>query len=177
MKQSPAAWSRAYAVQARADLDARTALLSAADLPACQHLHFLQMACEKVSKAHRCWGGTSPEALQHGHVAAAKVLPLIAKQLLGRTVLQIDTSENEAVAAVRMLAREVELLAPSVDDGGRRPDNSEYPWEDDEGALFVPAEYRFSTLGRLHLHRAGATFLKILATTIEELAGGYYTSG
>ncbi len=46
MKQSSYAWSRAYARQAPADLEAREALLGAR-VPACQHLHFLQMACEK----------------------------------------------------------------------------------------------------------------------------------
>src|SRR5271157_4632424 len=56
MKQSSYAWSRAYARQAQADLEAREALLGA-PAPACQHLHFLQMACEKIAKAHRCLGG------------------------------------------------------------------------------------------------------------------------
>jgi hypothetical protein len=80
MKQSPYAWSRAYARQARADLDAREALLGA-EVPACQHLHFLQMACEKISKAHRCLGGADPETLMHSHGFAAKVLPQIAREL------------------------------------------------------------------------------------------------
>ncbi len=52
MKQSPYDWSRAYARQAQADLDAREALLNA-EVPACQHLHFLRMACEKIARAHR----------------------------------------------------------------------------------------------------------------------------
>ena len=60
MKQSSCAWSRAYARQAQADLEAREALLDAT-VPACQHLHFLQMACEKISKAHQCLGGADPE--------------------------------------------------------------------------------------------------------------------
>ena len=78
MKQSSYAWSRAYARQAQADLEAREALLGA-PAPACQHLHSLQMACEKIAKAHRCLGGADPETLMHGHGFAAKVLPQVAR--------------------------------------------------------------------------------------------------
>ena len=91
MRQSPYAWSRAYARQAQADLDAREALLGAA-VPACQHLHFLQMACEKISKAHRCLGGADPETLTHSHGFAAKVLPQIARELLRRRDFAADLS-------------------------------------------------------------------------------------
>ena len=83
MKQSPYAWSRAYGRQAQTDLDAREALLRV-EVPTCQHLHFLQMACEKISKAHRCLGGADPETLMHSHGFAAKVLPQIARELLRR---------------------------------------------------------------------------------------------
>ena len=64
------------------------------------------------------------------------------------------------------------LLAPAVDDGGRRPDNCEYPWEDDGGILHVPAEHGFPSLDTLHKHRAGSTFLKIVTVAAAELAGG-----
>ncbi|MGA2699774.1 MAG: hypothetical protein ABSH35_01575 [Isosphaeraceae bacterium] len=59
---------------------------------------------------------------------------------------------------------------------GRRPDNCEYPWEDDGGALHLPAEHGFGPLGTLHRHRAGATFLKIVAAAAAELAGGFYAA-
>ena len=89
MKQSSHAWSRAYARQAQADLDAREELLGAT-VPACQHLHFLQMACEKISKAHRCLGGANPETLRHSHGFAAKVLPQIARELVRRSAFAAD---------------------------------------------------------------------------------------
>ncbi|MGP0063486.1 MAG: hypothetical protein ACLQGP_07810 [Isosphaeraceae bacterium] len=38
------------------------------------------------------------------------------------------------------LAREIEVLAPAVKRGGQRPDNCEYPWEDDAGTLHVPLD-------------------------------------
>ncbi len=177
MKQSPYTWSRAYAQQAQADLDAREVLLSV-EVPACQHLHFLQMACEKISKAHRCLGGTDPETLMHSHGVAAKVLPQIARELLRRSAFatELPVSPSQIEPIVRQLAREVDLLTPAVDDDGRRPDNCEYPWEDSGGALHVPAEHGFGPLGTLHRHRAGTTFLKIVATAAAELGGGSYAT-
>lgn len=138
MKQSSYAWSRAYARQAQADLEAREALLGAT-VPACQHLHFLQMACEKISKAHRCLGGADPETLMHGHGFAAKVLPQIARELLRRStfVADLEIAHGGIEAMVRQLAREVDLLAPAVDDDGRRPDNCEYLPGKTSGAPFM----------------------------------------
>jgi hypothetical protein len=48
----------------------------------------------------------------------------------------------------------------------------EYPWEDAWGMLHVPAERGFGALENLHRHRAGSTFLKIVATAATELGGG-----
>jgi hypothetical protein len=177
MKQSSYAWSRAYARQAQADLDAREVLLSA-DVPACQHLHFLQMACEKISKAHRCLGGADPETLMHSHGFAAKVLPQITRELLRRSAFAADVpvAHSQIVPMIQHFARKVDLLTPAVDDDGRRPDNCEYPWEDSGGALHVPAEHGFGSLEALHRHRAGATFLKIVATAAAELGGGSYAT-
>ncbi len=177
MKQSPYAWSRAYARQAQADLDAREALLNSG-IPPCQQLHFLQMACEKICKAHRCLGGAEPETLMHSHGYAAKVLPQIARELLRRAsfAAQLPVAQSQIVRMVQQLAREVELLSPAVDDNGRRPDNCEYPWEDAGGILHVPAEHGFGSLDALHRHRAGATFLKVVATAAEELGQGAYAA-
>jgi hypothetical protein len=175
VKQSPAAWSRAYAIQARADL-ATYETLKGTDLPACQRLHFLQMACEKVAKAHRCWGGADPANLQTSHLGVAKVIPIIARQLYARRVLGDQVSHAKAMSAIHHLARQVELLAPSIDDGGRRPENCEYPWEDERGDLRIPAVHDFSELSRLPMHHAGGTFLKVIATAVEELAAGTYVT-
>jgi L-alanine-DL-glutamate epimerase-like enolase superfamily enzyme len=43
VNQSSAAWSRAYAIQARAELKARDVLISEQALPTCQQLHFLHL--------------------------------------------------------------------------------------------------------------------------------------
>jgi hypothetical protein len=177
MKQSSFAWSRAYARQAQADLAAREELLGTT-VPTCQQLHFLQMACEKISKAHRCLGGADPATLMHSHGFAAKVLPQIAREFLRRSAFaaDLDVAHHGVEDMIRELAREVDLLAPAVDDDGRRPDNCEYPWESVGGGLFVPAEHAFGSLGKLHRHRAGATFLKIVTAAATELGGGAYVS-
>jgi hypothetical protein len=115
MKQSSYAWSRAYARQAQADLEAREALLGA-PAPACQHLHFLQMACEKIAKAHRCLGGAAPETLMYGHGFAAKVLPQVARELLRRSTFVADLQVKHVgiEAMVRQLAREVDRTIAST---------------------------------------------------------------
>jgi hypothetical protein len=174
LASSTAAWSRAFAVQAKADLAARDVLLLADSLPICEHLHFLQMACEKVAKAHRCWDGKDPKnLLTHG--VTEKVISLIAKQLFARGVLQ-DGASRKSIDSIRELAREVELLAPTVKDGNRRPDNCEYPWEDSQGVLHIPAEHHFRKLDDLASHPIGGVFLKVVVTAVEELAGGFYIS-
>jgi hypothetical protein len=179
VRQGPQDWSRAYARQARADLEAREALLDV-KFPACQNLHFLQMACEKISKAHLCLGGADPESLHQSHTSAAKVIPLIARELLRRDSFKISRSGSERTDHTKLsreiakLAREIELLAPSVKDSGRRPDNCEYPWEDAAGALLVPAEHDFTYLNGLHRYPAGLTFLKMITVAASELETGSY---
>ena len=175
MKASPAAWSRAYAIQAKEDLAAYETL-KGTDLANCQGLHFLQMACEKVAKAHECWGGADPVSLQSSHKGPERVIPIIAKQLYAREAIESQVSREKAIRAIRDLAREIELLAPAVDDGRLRPENCEYPWEDDQGRLQVPAKHDFSKLSGLHLYPMGRTFLKVVAIAIEELAGGSYVA-
>jgi hypothetical protein len=59
---TPDEWGRAYARQAKADLDAWDHLQGSI-LPECQKLHFMQMACEKLAKAHLCKAGTPPRRL------------------------------------------------------------------------------------------------------------------
>ena len=94
-----------------------------------------------------------------------------ARELLRRSAFAADleVAPRGLEAMVRQLAREVDLLAPAVDDDGRRPDNCEYPWEDDGVARHVPAEHGFGPLGTLLRHRAGATFLKIVAAALRNL--------
>jgi hypothetical protein len=160
-------WSIGYARQARADLGT-WAELEFSTLPDCQRLHFLQMACEKLSKAHLCAGGTDPRTLQSSHGYIARQLPLIVRRQLESDRMKPGLI-RDVVMATRAIAREIELLAPAIDDGGRRPDNSEYPWEDDTGRLWVPADYTFP-IEFLLQQRHGRTILKIIRRAVYDLA-------
>ena len=167
---SPRQWSIAFARQARADLKSRVALSRTPGIPRCQHLHFLQMACEKLCKAFLCTSGSDPADLLTSHRYIAKVLPQIAKRRLGLKKGRYPRDSSQFVRDIRLLARLIELLAPAVDDNGRRPDNCEYPWEDKQGNLQVPIEYAFPNLSLLH-QLSGARLLKIVEKTVDELAG------
>jgi hypothetical protein len=60
------------------------------------------------------------------------------------------------------------VLAPAVKRGGVRPDNCEYPWEDDAGLLHVPLDWSFYP-AQLIIIPAGRTFLKLVRCAIERL--------
>jgi hypothetical protein len=162
-----AQWSACYARQA--DADFRTfETLQKQPVPECHRLLFLQMACEKLVKAHLCGpGGTDPSTVQTSHAYIAGTLPVVLRQQAA--------SENyggkharATLTAARHLAQEIELLTPSVDRDGQRPDNCEYPWEDSGGALHTPLEWSFSP-SQLLLQPAGRTILKLIRGAIDRL--------
>lgn len=167
-------WSRAFARQARADFDAWNALQmyvklpeGTPPLPRSQKLHFLQMACEKLAKAHLLKAGSKISDLEQSHAYIAKHVPTIVRQQL------ILNGENERVAAsvrdqCKRLAREIELLSPTVKDGGKREDNCEYPWEYG-GKVNVPAEWPFTNLNLLTAPE-GRNILKRIREAIDRLA-------
>jgi hypothetical protein len=135
-------------------------------LPRCQKLHFLQMACEKLVKAHLLKGGAQRTDLEQSHAYIAKNLPIIVRQQM------ILDGEKIRVANIvrdqcKRLAREIELLSPAVRDGGKRPDNCEYPWESG-GKLNVSAEWAFTNL-ELLTAREGRNILKRILEAIHRL--------
>jgi hypothetical protein len=115
-------WARAFAQQAEADFDAWNALQIYLKLPArvkpiarCQKLHFLQMACEKLTKAHLLKAGSQLSNFEQSHAYIAKHLPVIVRQQM------IMNGENKRVAdrvrgQCRMAIRQFE----SVDGAGRQ---------------------------------------------------------
>jgi len=157
-------WRIAYAKQARADLQAREVLARDVKVPACQHLHFLQMACEKICKAYLCGMGTDPGALQKSHAYISKPLPAIIREQLVR---RRSAQPRWVLEAIRALARRIELLAPSVDAAGTIPANCEYPWEGRSGMVHVPAEHNFAI--DLSREPAGRHLLKALYSLLDEL--------
>ena len=151
----------AYARHAQAYLAAHDALEQVSGLPPCQHLHFLQMACEKLCKAYLIGNGTEPGFVQTSHAYTAAVLPVVFS-VQRRRLRQRDLHPRSTLMKqVRNLSHEIELLAPTVDPL-RRPDNCEYPWEDAQGNVIVPAEHAFATLTLL-TQPAGLELLKVLA--------------
>ncbi len=136
-------WSRAYARQVISDLQVREMLIEqGAEL--CHRLHFLQMASEKVCKAHLS-AGSDNQDVRHSHAYIAAVIPVLARQFYSRRNLRSPLSHWQVVQ-LRRLANEVELLAPACDAGESRPDNSEYPWLDAQGEIQTPCEYRFPNI-------------------------------
>ncbi len=159
-------WSVGFARQA--DADFRTfQLLQISDVPECHKLHFLQMACEKLVKAHLCGAGTEPSTIQASHAFVAKFLP----RVLDQYALSLNFSNaraREILKQTRHLAQEVEILAPALKRGGQRPDNCEYPWEDNAEQLHVPLDWTFPP-SRLIVERGGPTILKLIRGAIDSL--------
>lgn len=160
-------WRVAYAKQAKVDLRAREHLVALAELPDCQQLHFLQMACEKVCKAYLCGHGTDPSALQSSHAYIASVLPIIVREQLALKSRHLQKDHMWMVNAIRNLARKIELLAPAVPGGGAYPANCEYPWVGTDGQLQVPAEHNFQ-LDLLYAE-AGRHLIKALCSAVDDL--------
>jgi hypothetical protein len=160
-------WRKAYARQAEADLAAWQAVRTTAGTAECHRLQLLQMACEKLCKAFLIDGGTDPAALRSSHGYVANPLPTVIRhEILGqRGSLK---GMRGVLAHVRHLAREIELLSPACDDGGRRPDNCEYPWEDGSGRVRSPLDQGFHP-SRLLAVPAGRTFVKLVRGAIDRL--------
>lgn len=121
-------WRDAFARQARADWRSREVLLTEPELPASQELHFLQMACEKLAKAQRYQSGADPQDIQSSHAHTRTQLPIILRETYQR--YQGGRANAWLTGEFRRIANEIALLHPSIDSGGARPDNCEYPWED-----------------------------------------------
>jgi len=162
----PTQWVTAFARQAHADLETWARLKGDAHVPECHRLLFLQMACEKLTKAHLCKSGADPKGIQTSHAYIAKNLPVVVRQLLG---LGFSVrNPNWVQTSSKLLSNEIELLAPAVRRGGQRPDNCEYPWEDVGGQLHSPLDWTFPT-SRLLLSPNGRTFLKLIRAAIARL--------
>lgn len=167
MNANPGNWGRAFAKQAQADFEAWSTLQGNKAIPVCHKLHFLQMACEKLCKAHLCkQPGADPKVHQSCHAYTAKNLGIIIRQQLSLTPRPPKNHEY-LQDRCNLIAREIELLHPSVDNGGKRPDNCEYPWEQG-GNLYVPATWTFPALNLLEA-QGGRALLKLIYNAILRL--------
>jgi hypothetical protein len=135
--------AQAFVTQAGSDLAAFEAL-SKTTLPTCHRLHYLQMWLEKLCKAY-LWLPSGAPDLRGIHNVVAKVLP----RMIGEHWRRIGFVQRPNLSLIRALCREIDLLQPTVDDGGRRPDNVEYPWIDSNGVECIPSTWTFPIASRL----------------------------
>jgi hypothetical protein len=74
-----AAWAVGYARQDQADFQTFEKF-QAMTVPECHKLQFLQMACEKLVKAHLCFEKADPSGLQTSHAYITRTLPVVVRQ-------------------------------------------------------------------------------------------------
>lgn len=167
MPPSREAWAAAFAAQSRSDWQVYDHLAAEPEIPACHHLHYLQMACEKIAKAYRCRDrSVNLEELLKRHVGFAKFMgsflasPSMKEAYRGR-VAQL----REVARLARALSREIEKLAPAVDRSAS-PENAEYPWDSGEEVI-SPCQYSYPRLSLL-TSPGGRTLLKLVARAIQE---------
>jgi hypothetical protein len=161
-----AEWVAGFARQADADFKTFEEI-QPLPFPECHKLQFLQMACEKLVKAHLIGHGTDPSALQTSHAYVANTLPVVLRQQ-ALSVNFTGAKAREVLRRARLLAQEIDVLAPAVKRGGHRPDNCEYPWEDNGGTLHVPLDWSFHP-SQLIVIPAGRTILKLIRGSIDRL--------
>jgi len=165
MPPLPIEWGNAFARQARADLLAWEILLNADhSLPSCQHLHFLQMPCEKLVKAHLCHSGSDPDDIQTSHAYIRKTLPIVLHDECRRSMNHRKIRALEAT--FRKFCAEIEYLSPSNTGDGSRLDNCEYPWLTGE-KIRIPAEHSFWA-DELLKEPNGRTIIKTIRSAIDD---------
>jgi hypothetical protein len=166
-----ARWAKAFWWQAESDLAVFDVLTAPAQrvLPRCHSLHYLQMACEKIAKAYRA-RDTAAElhgdnGLLRRHVGFEKFMNSFLLSPQVQSEYESRTGQFQQVAkAVRALAREVEQLAPAVDNAAT-PENTEYPWAQGD-TVVAPRDYDYSRLSLL-AEPGGRTFLKLIRLAVE----------
>jgi hypothetical protein len=143
------AWRIAFATQSASDLRVYQIFCKQPGLPVCHRLHYLQMHLEKLAKAFRWRLGLDYEQaqdLQSSHNWIEKVIPPLIREFWGRAGLRGGPGHTQ-LKRIREICREIDLLAPAVKAGGRRPDNSEYPWaavRNGKPIVCIPCEEAFA---------------------------------
>ena len=138
-----AAWARAFANQALSDLHAHE-ILAGSDADKCHRLHFLQMAAEKICKAHLI-DANGYEAMKPVHCIVAKHLPIIIRQLLVQHH-QKNSVIRQRVKFAKHLGVEIDILSPSCKAAGTHEENSEYPWSWADLSIGIPCTFSFPNI-------------------------------
>jgi hypothetical protein len=111
--------------------------------------------------------GSKVEDIRHSHAYIEKTLPTILLGWLAKSKNVKNSDKSVLQAKGRQFAKEIELLAPAVKDGGRREDNCEYPWDDQNKRVHIPAEDNFKNFQFLD-KSFGTIFLKAIQTIIDD---------
>jgi hypothetical protein len=114
------------------------------------------MWLERLCKAHLWRAPEVNHELLFTHGVVAKILPTLILKNAKKAGLQPGFDSQE----LRELCREIDLLHPQVDDGGRRPDNVEYPWAFAGGVAIAPASWTFPIQAHLYT-RTGKSLRKV----------------
>lgn len=78
--------ARAFYRQAQADFETFKRLSEIDSIPLCHRLQFLQMACEKLSKAYLFRSiKADPDKLMSSHAYVGTTLPQIAREIFNRS--------------------------------------------------------------------------------------------
>jgi len=159
-------WRRAFAIQAKADLTVRDVLCLRPEVEECQQFHYLQMACEKLVKAHLFTQADVPKYVFTRHAVVAKHLPRIVGEYYRRW--KRKPLPHAMMRRMKALSREIELLAPAVKDAGRKQQNCEYPWEGPQRIVRCPAMDRCTSIN-LNRDYEGRLLLQLLPEIVGEL--------
>jgi hypothetical protein len=113
--------------------------------------------------------------VNRSHKVAEKYLPLVMRDYWARTNRDRKMPGN-LVKAVKLLSKEVDLLAPAVLEGETRLDNCEYPWEieDNQGSIIAvqsPLDHEFSPSNMVK-EPGMPTFLKAVRALVTDIASG-----
>jgi hypothetical protein len=133
-------------------------------VPVCHRLLFLQMACEKLSRARLYRQASEVEQVHKVHTYTEKQLPIILREMYARR--NRSQPAGHLLVDFRRLATSIQVLAPAAEAGGWRPDNCEYPWSDGSGAVVSPLDHLFEC-SKLLRGRGGSSFLKLLELSLE----------
>lgn len=167
MRSEDENWAASYARQALSDLRARETLIQA-NAEKCHRLHFLQMATEKTCKAYLT-EENGHQKVRKTHAVVRKHLPRIAQHFYSSNPNRKQALNQ--LSEIKMLAGEVELLAPACDHGDLRQDNTEYPWDDGSGTIRTPCSYTFPNID--DGSRAIVHLIKLLREACEQYAGDH----
>lgn len=166
MPDASAAWSSAFLKQARGEWQAWTVLRGRDDVAACVQLHMLQMATEKLAKAHLLRFGTLGIEDVRTHVVFEKCIGIVLSARMrrlfpGLTGLQLKRLKVRIMG----VASAVEALHPQISASG---ENVEYPWVRG-GTVVAPVDTTFGEVRRLLAGPEGIRFLKVVEATFSEL--------